>query len=91
MHDTINQYLSFNAGNSPLVNEIQDKYGLALENLTLREKLFTIERLTQHLLQMTSGEIRSEIPYYTSRISLELATHDQENMIQALIKLIQQI
>ncbi|MEM9925627.1 MAG: hypothetical protein AAF915_18070 [Cyanobacteria bacterium P01_D01_bin.50] len=80
MSSKINQYLSYDADSSPLIDEMQKKYGLELEGLNLKEKLYLVKLLSNNLMSKVDDVIKVDVPNYGCRLLCELSPYDQENL-----------
>lgn len=85
MTKPLGYYTSYRLGESPLLQEIQERYGSQLEGIEVREKLYLIQEISRDLSLRASGGIRSEIHWLQNNIVKNLSPSDKEGMIECLI------
>lgn len=68
-----------------LLGQMQEVFGFNLEGISLKEKWFLLESMTDFLTKMSPGGIREGMSTLATRLSTELVTKDQEEIIAMLV------
>ncbi|MBD2168628.1 hypothetical protein H6G04_30065 [Calothrix membranacea FACHB-236] len=86
MSQPIGYYTSYTPGDRGLLEDLQTRWGATFEKLTRKQKLYLIVGIASNLCcHCQDTTLDAEIAAISVQVHQQLATNDQEGLLEALI------